>query len=124
MDFQVIERQIGEVDEGGAVQGLYVLVQDLTERRAAELRRRYPGVHVVASHELAPEFREYERASTTLINAYVGPLMDAYLAALDRGRRSIWILQSINANSWPIAVTSRLFAVYVRMQALWVTAHT
>src|SRR3954467_4400223 len=38
---------------------------------AAELRRRHPGVHVVASHEVAPEFREYERASTTAADAYL-----------------------------------------------------
>jgi N-methylhydantoinase A len=62
------------------------------ERVAARVLRgeRY----LCCSHEVSPEFREYERASTTLINAYVGPLMDAYLAALDRGRRRIWILQS------------------------------
>ena len=32
----------------------------------------YPGAHVVASHEVAPEFREYERASTTAADAYLG----------------------------------------------------
>src|SRR6184192_3469417 len=49
---------------------------------AAELRRRHPGVHVVASHELAPEFREYERASTTAADAYLGPATAGYLRAL------------------------------------------
>src|SRR5881398_597284 len=49
---------------------------------AAELRRRYPGVHVVASHEVAPEFREYERASTTAADAYLGPVVVRYLRAL------------------------------------------
>jgi N-methylhydantoinase A len=47
-----------------------------------ELRRRYPAAHVVASHELAPEFREYERASTTVVDAYLGPLVAASLGAL------------------------------------------
>src|SRR5438270_1358797 len=41
------------------------------------------GLYQSVSHELVPEYREYERASTTLINAYVGPLMDAYLAELE-----------------------------------------
>jgi N-methylhydantoinase A/oxoprolinase/acetone carboxylase beta subunit len=41
------------------------------------------GLYRSVSHELVPEYREYERASTTLINAYVGPLMDAYLADLE-----------------------------------------
>jgi N-methylhydantoinase A len=49
---------------------------------AAELRRRCPGVHVVASHELAPEFREYERASTTAADAYLAPVAARYLGAL------------------------------------------
>ena len=38
--------------------------------------------YVCASHEIIPEFREYERSSTTFVNAYVGPLMEKYLAAL------------------------------------------
>jgi N-methylhydantoinase A len=37
---------------------------------------------VVASHEISPEFREYERASTTAIDAYLGPAVSRYLAAL------------------------------------------
>ena len=49
---------------------------------AAELRRRYPTAHVVASHEVAPEFREYERASTTAADAYLGPLLAGYLRSL------------------------------------------
>jgi N-methylhydantoinase A/oxoprolinase/acetone carboxylase beta subunit len=51
--------------------------------------------YVCCSHDVTPEFREYERASTTLINAYVGPLMDTYLAQLERGsRHPVSILQS------------------------------
>src|SRR3989441_9308226 len=49
---------------------------------ADELRRRLPQAHVVASHELAPEFREYERASTTVIDAYLGPALRDYLGSL------------------------------------------
>jgi N-methylhydantoinase A len=53
------------------------------ERRVAEeLRRRLPRAHVVASHEVAPEFREYERASTTAADAYLGPVVGRYLRAL------------------------------------------
>jgi N-methylhydantoinase A len=48
----------------------------------AELRRRMPQAHVVASHESAPEFREYERASTTAADAYLGPVLGRYLTAL------------------------------------------
>ena len=40
--------------------------------------------YVCASCDISPEFREFERSSTTVINAYVGPLMDGYLAQLER----------------------------------------
>lgn len=53
------------------------------------------GVYVCASHEVCPEFREYERTSTTLLNAYVGPLMDRYLAEVEQGTTCrISIMQS------------------------------
>ena len=51
--------------------------------------------YLCTSHDVCPEFREYERSSTTLINAYVGPLMDKYLAELERAsRHRIAIMQS------------------------------
>ncbi len=49
---------------------------------ADEIRRRLPSAHVVASHEVSPEFREYERASTTAADAYLGPVVSRYLRAL------------------------------------------
>jgi N-methylhydantoinase A len=49
---------------------------------AEEVRRRLPDAHVVASHEVAPEFREYERASTAAADAYLGPVTSRYLGAL------------------------------------------
>ena len=53
------------------------------ERRLArELRRRLPEVHVSASHEVLPRFREYERCSTTTIDAYLSPLLGRYLGRL------------------------------------------
>ena len=57
------------------------------EAVAAELRRRHPGVHVVASHEVVPEFREYERASTTAADAYLASVAGRYLRALATGAR-------------------------------------
>ena len=44
--------------------------------------RRLPGVHVSASHEVLPRFREYERCSTTVIDAYLSPLLGRYLGRL------------------------------------------
>jgi N-methylhydantoinase A len=49
---------------------------------AAHLRRALPGVHVSASHEVLPRFREYERCSTTTIDAYLSPLLGRYLGRL------------------------------------------
>ncbi len=49
---------------------------------AAHLRERLPGVHVSASHEVLPRFREYERCSTTVIDAYLSPLLGSYLGEL------------------------------------------
>lgn len=39
----------------------------------------FPEAFVCASHEVAPEFREYERLSTTVVNAYLGPIMAFYI---------------------------------------------
>jgi N-methylhydantoinase A len=66
---------------------------------AEELRRRLPDAHIVASHEAAPEFREYERASTTVVDAYLGPVMARYLRALadrcaDEGLRQPLVMRS------------------------------
>jgi len=49
---------------------------------AAHLRSELPGVHVSASHEVLPRFREYERCSTTAIDAYLSPLLGRYLGRL------------------------------------------
>jgi N-methylhydantoinase A len=69
--------------EAIAVSLLFSFRDPEPERRIAEeLRRRYPSAHVVASHEVAPEFREYERASTTAVDAYLGPVLSRYLGSL------------------------------------------
>ncbi|HET7573390.1 MAG TPA: hydantoinase/oxoprolinase family protein [Gaiellaceae bacterium] len=73
---------LGDVD-AAAVCLLFSFRDPSHERAAAaELRRRHPGLHVVASHEVAPEFREYERAATTAADAYLGPVAGRYLRAL------------------------------------------
>jgi N-methylhydantoinase A len=60
---------------------------------AAELRRRRPDAHVVASHEISPELREYERASTTAVDAYLGPSVAGYLRALGGAAREAGLPQ-------------------------------
>src|SRR5947209_7819234 len=73
---------LGDV-EAVAVCLLFAFRDPSHERAVAkELRARHPGVPVVASHEIAPEFREYERASTTAADAYLTPVVSRYLRAL------------------------------------------
>ena len=57
------------------------------ERRSpSTCARELPGVHVSASHEVLPRFREYERCSTTVIDAYLSPLLGRYLGRLGEAR--------------------------------------
>ncbi len=52
------------------------------ERMLLEAMENRLDIFVTASHRVLPEFREYERCSTTVVNAYVGPVMARYLAHL------------------------------------------
>ncbi|MBI0538629.1 hydantoinase/oxoprolinase family protein [Roseomonas sp. KE2513] len=58
------------------------LRDDHEARAAAIIRARLPDAFVCTSSEVLPEFREFERFSTTAINAYVGPRMAAYMQRL------------------------------------------
>lgn len=70
--------------EAVAISFLYSFV-DATHEQLAEtiLREELPGVFLSVSHRVAPEFREYERMSTTVVNAYLGPVMKGYVHRLD-----------------------------------------
>ena len=54
------------------------------------------GIHVSASCRILPEYREYERFSTTVVNAYVSPVMSRYITSLEDGlgTNNISIMQS------------------------------
>ncbi|HRA30610.1 MAG TPA: hydantoinase/oxoprolinase family protein [Thermomicrobiales bacterium] len=69
---------------------------------------RAAGLHVSASFEVLPEFREYERTSTVVLNAYVGPLMDRYLARLEEALPDGLPLRIMQSNGGSIsAATAR-----------------
>jgi N-methylhydantoinase A len=69
--------------ESVAICLLFAYLDPSHEREIAErLRDELPDVHVSASHEVLPQFREYERCSTTVIDAYLSPLLDRYLGRL------------------------------------------
>ncbi|MBI3456411.1 MAG: hydantoinase/oxoprolinase family protein [Candidatus Rokubacteria bacterium] len=72
--------------EAVAICFLHAYRNPANERRAAEgVRRVLPGVTVTSSSEVLPEMREYERASTTVLNAYVQPLTRRYMGRLKEG---------------------------------------
>lgn len=81
--------------EIAAVCLLHAYANPLHERQVAQ-RLREAGFQVSASHEVLPEYREYERWSTTVVNAYVTPLIERYLGRLsaELGSTRLWIMQS------------------------------
>jgi len=73
------EAKVGAV----AIAFLYSFVRPEHERRAKEIvQEEYPEAFICASHEIAPEFREFERMSTAVVNAYLGPVMKRYIERL------------------------------------------
>src|SRR5438477_269074 len=70
--------------EAVAVCLLHAYANPAHERRiGALLRAAQPGLFVTLSHEIVREYREYERTSTTAINAFVGPRVQTYLRRLE-----------------------------------------
>jgi N-methylhydantoinase A len=68
---------------------LFSYVSDAHERRlAAALRAAFPTVPVSVSSEVAPIWREYERASTTVMDAYVKPIVARFADDLEEGLRA------------------------------------
>ena len=70
--------------ESVAISLLHSYANPEHEQRLAQSLSRALGEHVFVScsHEILPEIREYERTSTTVVNAYVGPVVERYLSSL------------------------------------------
>jgi N-methylhydantoinase A len=96
----LVERLRDSDAESVAVCLLFAFRDPTHERRiATALRDAMPDVHVSASHEVLPAFREYERFSTTVIDAYLSPLLGRYLGSLatacrDRGLAEPEVMRS------------------------------
>jgi N-methylhydantoinase A len=70
--------------EAVAVCFLFAYANPAHERAAAEIIRAIaPDLYVSLSHEVNPEWREYERTASTVANAYIGPPVSRYLQALE-----------------------------------------
>src|SRR5216117_2967896 len=71
--------------ESVAVTFLFSYLDPVHEQRAAAiLAEELPGVAISVSHRLSREWREYERTSTTVVNAYVLPIVERYLATFEQ----------------------------------------
>ena len=112
LDQDSVEAAVTAVREAGvesvAVCLLFSFANPKHERIVTE-QLRQAGLSASASHEVLPEFREYERTSTVVLNAYVAPLMDRYLGNLERSipaETPFRIMQS-NGGSISAAVARR-----------------
>ncbi|MFD1600134.1 hydantoinase/oxoprolinase family protein [Halobellus rarus] len=82
-EVRAIAGEIREADvEAVAVSLLHAYAHPENEERVAEVLREELDVPVSASHEVLAEFREYERTSTTAVDAYVRPAIDRYVSHL------------------------------------------
>jgi N-methylhydantoinase A len=66
------------------------------EEAAALFRERYPDLPVTLSSELVPQIQEYERTSTTVVNAYIRPVIERYARRLDDRLKTIGITVPLN----------------------------
>jgi N-methylhydantoinase A len=95
----VVQSLLADDIESVAVCFLFSFLNPAHERLARERLLSLAGEaapFVSLSSDVLPEFREYERMSTTVINAYVGPLMSSYLSNLEQGLggRRLRVMQS------------------------------
>jgi N-methylhydantoinase A len=92
---EVLERIRTSGVESLAICFLHAYANPAHEGTVAALAEEL-GIPVSVSHRILPEYREFERTVTTVVNAYVSPLMDRYLSHLDRemGKDALRIMQS------------------------------
>jgi len=109
---EAARRLAAEGVESVAVCLLFSFRNPAHERRAAELiAEALPGASISVSHRITQEWREYERTSTTVVNAYIRPIMDRYLGAFEDGLRGrgfggqLLITQS-NGGAFSVAAAS------------------
>jgi len=81
----VCDRLAAEGVEAVAILLLHCYRNPAHEARVkAIVQKRLPRLFVTASHELSQEYREFERCSTVVANAYIGPRVSRYVAGIDR----------------------------------------
>lgn len=89
---KAIERMRAQGVQSVAVCLLHAYANDAHERRIGELiRAQWPQVSITLSCDVMPDLREYERASTTVANAYVKPVVKGYVARLSAALQSMGV---------------------------------
>ena len=87
--------------EAVAVCFLFSFLNPEHERRVKEIvEEELPGVHLSITHEVVPQHREYERFSTTALDAYIGPKTSRYLRNMHDRRCATW-RRTRTSTSWP-----------------------
>lgn len=85
----IIQKVKAEGIQAVAVCFIHAYTYPQHEMRAREiLTQALPGVSITLSHEIAREWREYERASSAVMNAYIAPIVERYLASLEQKVRT------------------------------------
>ena len=97
LDEQSVEDQIQKLKGNGVdavvICLLYSYLNPRHEARIKELvRKAMPDCYLSVSHEVLPEFREYERLSTTTLNASLMPVMDTYLRNFQKEAKHIGVV--------------------------------
>ena len=115
---EAIQRLIAAGIESLAICYINAYANGAHERRTQELAQEMaPTLYVSNSSEVLPEIREYERTSTTVINAYVQPIVDAYFRSMERDIKEIGIdtpIMVMQSNGGMIpSETARRFPVHV-----------
>jgi N-methylhydantoinase A len=92
-DFEPIIRKVQEEKiPAVAVCLIHAYAYPQHELRAREiLAAALPGVSITLSHEIAREWREYERASSAVMNAYIAPIVERYLVSLEDRVRQLGV---------------------------------
>jgi N-methylhydantoinase A len=99
---QQIRNLAGREPGAYAICFLHAYANPEHERRAKELiKREQPDAYVALSSEVWPQFREFERATTTVMSAAVGPVMSSYLSRLETALQGMGVrapLQIMQSN--------------------------
>ena len=123
LDQESLAKAIMAIDEAGvtsvAICFLHAYSNPAHEIAAAErLKRELPDISVACSSDVLPQIKEYERVSTTVVNAYVGPVVRRYLQRVERRlseagfKGSLFIVLS-HGGMAPVEEAARLAAATV-----------